>query len=502
MKKVFSSLVVASIMVLAGNIWGQTFQRVLGWRSAETYTIGPIGDVNGDGYDDIIINNPYASLDFPMSIYFGGSMIDTIPDAGLTGDGSGGFYSCTWGDFNGDSVSDFIMEDNHIAKLYFGSSVVDTIPDSKFRRDGDASFGNYMSSLHNFNGDKYEDIIIGDNDSSYIYFGGNPIDTISDLRIPGLPAREGADINGDGYCDALIKRGDTVFVYYGGTSPDNIPDWYFTTSNISDFAKAGDVNKDGYEDVIIGSKSAGIYGKAYIFYGGNPPATHNTPDITFNGASPDSNFGEHVAYAGDVNGDTFADVLITEKTGAYNSGRGKAYLYYGGDSMDTQSDWQTENSAKYSWIQFISTAGDMNNDGYSEFIIARPIYCQTPLITSFAEVWTGHSVGTEEPLNIKNPSTTLRASPNPFVQTTVISGSASGGSADSKTKIQIYDVSGKLVRILALNKDNGAITWNGKDNNGKNVPDGTYFCRLNTSTGTKEVKVTKATKVTSTGRMQ
>src|SRR5262245_51117672 len=106
-------------------------------------------------------------------------------------------------------------------------------------------------------------------------------------------------------------------------------------------ASAGDFNGDGYDDVIVGAyqNDAGgaSAGRAYVYYGG--PNADDVPDLILTGAAASDFFGYSVASAGDVNGDGFADVIV----GAYGSDAvfangGRAYVYFGGPSADAVAD--------------------------------------------------------------------------------------------------------------------------------------------------------------------
>ena len=89
--------------------------------------------------------------------------------------------------------------------------------------------------------------------------------------------------------------------------------------------QAGDVNGDGYSDVIAGAYGYSTNtGRAYIYYGG---ATIDTvADVTMTGEAASNFFGRSVSIAGDVNGDGYSDVIA----GAfqYSSATGRAYIYY------------------------------------------------------------------------------------------------------------------------------------------------------------------------------
>jgi len=95
-------------------------------------------------------------------------------------------------------------------------------------------------------------------------------------------------------------------------------------------SSAGDVNGDGYSDVIAGAlfNDAGgsLAGRAYIYFGGS--SMNNASDIIMTGEAVNDNFENSVSSAGDVNGDGYSDVIVgASLNDAGGTSAGRAYLY-------------------------------------------------------------------------------------------------------------------------------------------------------------------------------
>lgn len=211
-----------------------------------------------------------------------------------------------------------------------------------------------------------------------------------------------ADVNDDGYDDVIggapfYDKGITgdggVFVHltnlYGISEKPN----FKLLSSINDsrlgskVANAGDINDDGYEDIIAGAPyqyyTDGVYGynatgAAYIMYGCSYGIDSNNileilpPLDDLNG-----NFGSYVNGLGDINGDGYGDVIITSYyyPGIYDGARGRCYLYYGSETgLNPIPVW------KYTGILYSGTGrsvgkgGDINGDGFNDFFIGAPYY--------------------------------------------------------------------------------------------------------------------------------
>jgi hypothetical protein len=139
-------------------------------------------------------------------------------------------------------------------------------------------------------------------------------------------------------------------------------------------ATAGDVNGDGYSDVVIGAlRASSLRGKAYLFLGG-ASGLSTTPSWTVTGVSSYDFFGSAVASAGDVNGDGYSEVAVAAL--GYNSEAGKAYLYLGGPTgLSSTPSWTVAGEVSGALFgRSLGTAGDVNGDGYSDVVVGGEGY--------------------------------------------------------------------------------------------------------------------------------
>ena len=169
-----------------------------------------------------------------------------------------------------------------------------------------------------------------------------------------------------------------AYIYFGASSMDNTADIVLTGVASGDnfgnsVSAAGDVNGDGYHDVIVSAWGNDIGGSdagaAYIFLGG--AGMDNTADVLLKGTAVDDRFGFAVSAAGDVNGDAYDDVIVgapyNESAG---NDAGRAYIYFGGPVMDNIADAiMTGEAAGDNFGLAVAFASDMNGDGYSEPLV-------------------------------------------------------------------------------------------------------------------------------------
>ena len=116
-------------------------------------------------------------------------------------------------------------------------------------------------------------------------------------------------------------------------------------------AGAGDTNGDGYDDVIVGAMNYdSIRGRAYV-YDGSATGVSSTVATTLQGESIDSEYGRSVSGAGDVDGDGYDDVIIGAPR--FRGDVGRAYVHGGltedgdGDGYDASVDCDNDDATVY-----------------------------------------------------------------------------------------------------------------------------------------------------------
>lgn len=192
------------------------------------------------------------------------------------------------------------------------------------------------------------------------------------------------DFDGDGFADVvtgapLNDSGGTdagrFYFYSGGPNMNQGVDLVMTGAPGdmlgASVANAGDVNGDSYDDLIVGATREAGMGKALILYGG-PGILDMTPDVTLNGSVIAGRFGVAVARAGDLNADGFADVIVGEDRNP-NGGvdAGAAFLFLGGPSPDAVADLSMFGvAAGDRFGAAVATARDTNGDGFDDFMVA------------------------------------------------------------------------------------------------------------------------------------
>ncbi|MBK8981990.1 MAG: FG-GAP repeat protein [Ignavibacteria bacterium] len=372
------------------------------------YSVSSAGDVNGDGYSDIIVGAyRYSSNTGRVYLYDYFMKNEIVPDVKMTGEGSGnqfGYSVSSAGDVNGDGYSDVIVGaylysgSTGRAYVFFGGAGMDNVADVIMTGEaGSNYFGSSVSSAGDVNGDGYSDVIVGAYRHSsftgraYVFFGGAGMDNAADVTMTGeatsnvfgYSVSSAGDVNGDGYSDVIVgaygysSSTGRAYIFFGGAGMDSTADVIMTGDAGSNYfgssvSSAGDVNGDGYSDMIVGAYLySGSAGRAYVFFGG--AGMNNIADVTMTGEIIDNYFGKSVSSAGDVNGDGYSDVIVGAD--GYSSNTGRAYVFFGGAGMDNAADVIMTGEGTSNYFGYsVSTAGDVNGDGYSDVIVGADGY--------------------------------------------------------------------------------------------------------------------------------
>ena len=308
-------------------------------------SVASAGDVNNDGFDDLIVGANHKDAGAPdagRAYVFSGLNGDTLYV--FTGEAGGDLFGssvATAGDVNNDGFDDLIVgaHGNNAGASDAGRAYVFSgqTGDTLYVFTGEAeadNFGNSVASAGDVNNDGFDDIIVG-----------------------ALLNSAGGEFAGRAYVFSG-QTGDTLYVFTGEATGDLLG---------SSVASAGDVNNDGFDDVIVGARlhdaggeNAGV---AYVFSGLNGDTLH-----VLIGETEHDWFGHSVASAGDVNNDGFDDLLV----GAfrYNGGsfdNGRAYVFCGqsGDLIYVF----TGEAGNDEFGNSVASAGDVNNDGFDDLIV-------------------------------------------------------------------------------------------------------------------------------------
>ena len=327
-------------------------------------SVSGTGDVNGDGFDDFIVGAYRADHSAPdagrATVYSGvdGSVLYAI-DGANAGDWFGRSVSGA-GDVNGDGLDDFIVgAPNRVAPLYEGSAYVYSGATGSvlYAIDGSAvndHFGSSVSGAGDVDGDGFDDFIVGADGERWsgprtggaTVFSGRTGAVLHAFRGPmagsvfGCSVDGAGDVNDDGFADLIVgaplddsngSDSGSTFVYSGidgaliytflGEHPA-----YVLGRSVS---AAGDVDGDGYDDVIVGGDGDRHHGyrtgAAHIFSGFDGARL-----FKFTGDSLGDQFGYSVSGAGDIDGDGFDDVIVgarMDDASGHDAGRALVFTY-------------------------------------------------------------------------------------------------------------------------------------------------------------------------------
>jgi len=491
---------VADSRLESNHVWSGSFDSAM-----FGYSVSGAGDVNGDGFKDIVVgahgwDAPGGLFDEGAAFVFLGGpngIVGTDPttaNAVLLGDRAGtefGFSVSGAGDVNGDGFDDIIvgahlydstiagstLEVRGAAFVFLGgpNGIVGNGPAtahaSIYGNELDSRLGHVVSRAGDVDGDGFDDIIIGaplegvpfppniapnqrsgNGGAALIFLGsaagitGTGFDDADSLILPYPPGQpvaslqqlgadvSTADVNGDGFDDVLVGAAGYVLVFHGsaagivGTDPSTanakiVSDAFVNVGAL--IASAGDVNGDGFDDILLSDTgyptgvSSGGHGAFMVFLGSASGITATSPadadtfiegDLPIVILGPVQNLGWRLSSAGDVDGDGFGDIIIgaLEFPGSLDL-EGSAYVFRGSatgivgsslaDAYIHLKTGQAGAANRGNKPGFdVANAGDVNGDGFPDLLMAAALYDAGQTDEGAVFVYHGGPNGTPFPI--------------------------------------------------------------------------------------------------------
>ncbi|MCA9758707.1 MAG: FG-GAP repeat protein [Candidatus Eisenbacteria bacterium] len=384
--------------------------------------LGTGGDLDGDGRADLVYGAPGHDSALAGgnagACFVAATQADGLLPKEMTAAGSApGFGTCclSAGDVNGDGFSDLVVAHEDEVELWYGSyrrHEQAAVPTQVLVGEQTGSLGKSMAWL-DVNGDGRSDLVAsgahqfgsGFRAGMALYIAGpdglpsTPDEWVTDLLSLrpsyGASIDRAGDVNGDGYDDVIVSapsNGSQVtsaaFLHFGG--PDGffpLAEWEVTGTDLFAWSVSGcgDVNADGFADVVVGSPDENT---VYAYYGG-PDGPSELPDWSYVGTEGTTAVtGATVEGGGDLNGDGFSDLAVVALA---ETGR-QVLLFYGSASGLSEGPVHVlQVAAGTSSIEVrLAMDGDVDGDGRSDLLVGDPSFVTGPLIGR-AGVWFGRT---------------------------------------------------------------------------------------------------------------
>jgi WD40 repeat protein len=433
-------------------------------RAAFGFPVAAAGDVDGDGFDDFLVGASSwdgAHADEGKVLLFRGSAHGPAEAPAWSALGAwteSGFGTslASAGDVNGDGYDDVIIGAHGFdgcgpncgrAALYSGSAQgLASAPSWQVEGDqAEAMYGQAVASAGDVNGDGHDDVIVGAHGSdgeriesgrAFLYLGSSrglastPAWTVRGLQSSahlGQAIAGVGDVNGDGYDDVLVGAygysttfpGEGLAALYLG-SPAGLskdPAWGSTGRQGSAWfgysvAGAGDVNADGLSDVLVGAHGTNASfeneGRTHLFLGSRSGALQES-DWSPCGGQAYAFLGVALSGAGDVNGDGFADALVGANgfdLGLTDSGLAALFLGSPTGLAATPVWVASGDQSSLGFANSLSAAGDVNGDGFGDLLVGDHLHDRNePMGGGRAWLYYGRAAEVTRP----NPSTEASA---------------------------------------------------------------------------------------------
>ncbi len=401
-------------------------------------SVAGVGDLDGDGYDDIAVGAPLwdggQTNEGRVFVYRGGAdgvdadwswAVESDEVLGVEGSSAPGMGSSVAGAaditgtsepsllvgghrawrFEGDNVTAAEIEDMATQVVGFerwryclegsdGPGVID------YYCWGEADIGRTVQGIGDVDGDGYDDLLVAGPSGSVgaggydgrltIHLGGwdasfSEADAIIDAddlgaQLAGIDAAGVGDVDGDGFDDVVVGASGAAILLSGGAdgldaddafdlTPGTITPAAYTFGQV--VSGAGDLDQDGYADVIVAAPGSGSSQGLFVYLGG-PTGLSVDPDVTIPAPASSVEFGSFVTGVGDLDGDGHPDVAVSDPD--HDGGKGRVLVYRGTSGGLASSEWLTiSGTASDGRLgEAVVGVGDLDGDGYDDIVVGEP----------------------------------------------------------------------------------------------------------------------------------
>ncbi len=397
LNRVFGSVALACVIALPSAVLAQNVALVkaatlVGGSINDAFgsSVASVGDVNGDGFNDLLVGSFYD---------------DTVKVGNL-------------GELSNTGSAFLYLGTSKGFPATLGTSAASAIfTGSDTQSNETRKFGYTVSGAGDINGDGLKDFAIasvsgvGEVD---VFFGrssgfsGQIASSTANVKIGGSTgvgrSVASGDFNGDGKTDLLIgeQGSNRIYVFNGASSLPSSVNLAAVNANVTTIngpvatsfglsvASAGDVNKDGFDDILVGAPNANAdAGSAYVIlgrasFGASSVSAASVATKIFTGVSAGDHFGSTVSGVGDIDKDGFVDIAIGAQSLSAGSikNRGASYVFAGAAGSTPFGATQTESAAAVLSVTILGddtadnlgqsalSAGDVNADGVNDYLVA------------------------------------------------------------------------------------------------------------------------------------